>query len=511
MSNKIKYEIIKCLIDSKKPYLTAQQIAQILKVSRRTIFNNMDSVRKLCTDSGADLISVKSKGYTINNPLKLKPLLADKDDYIIRDREEYKLYIIYLLISDDEPIRISELEKIMYLSRPTIYKILDEISIWFNSQMIELVLSRNGIYIKTGEKRLRSAIKTWIKETKKYLDTKKANDYDHFKLHKSLEEFLVIDISILFGILTTICENNNIYLSVYELKDLSILLDVMIYRINNGYTVNIRDMVTKVIRNVYGDRNVDNIYHYLKNNVCNKIDTDETIYILTNILVKADIEDISTLDNIFKDSRLNSAMIKECEEYIRNHLNLSDDIFTELLTSIKYIIKKELIFQISKDTNVSKKYYNLALKDYHATVEMAKDLYLIITKYYCIKCYEKVLYKLVFILLYATARSKSNLRVVLYHDCDFVEFKYILLCLQNLPMISLVYITDIEPKLNYYLNKECPDLIISTIPYNNETYPVLNISKYFGSKELIENIKEINKLYQIKSFKKLLKNIDVDY
>ncbi len=510
MYNQIQLAIIKVLIRSPLSYMTAQNIADNLHVSRRTVFNNLKGVQQICFENEANLISIKSKGYRIENPSKLIIFLKNQNhEYINANHQEYKLYILYLLISDETPLHISELESIMYLSRPTIYKLLDECSKWFEDYKIELVLSRKGIYLQTGEKRLRAAIKGWINETKHYYVSKDKDQTDYFKLKSCLKEFIICDFQTVVQAIDWICELNKIHLSRFELTNMAVLLEVIIYRIEQNHYAVISDRLFHIVSNFYTETKISCMLDYLKERICEKLTAREVVYFMASVLINADLEDRNLLSEKIQNIELNQTMINECESYLKQHLNIQDADFEALIEDIQYIVKNEVLLQIKGETGKGNKHYNSILKNYHSAVIIAKELYLIISKYYSTESYEKMICKIVFSILSATQKNKQNLKVAFYHDCDFFEFKYVLLCLQSFPFISLVYITDSQTKLEDYLQKNHSDLIISTVEYQSNDLPVLVISKVFGGVETAENIKEINKIYQAVNFKNIIKNIEI--
>ena len=78
----------------------------------------------------------------------------------------------------------------MFLSRPTIYKLIDELTVWFQEVEIKLNITRKGISIIYGERRYRQALKNWMIETMRLIDGKLKNKdtSDFFKLKKCLKK-----------------------------------------------------------------------------------------------------------------------------------------------------------------------------------------------------------------------------------------------------------------------------------------------------------------------------------
>ena len=140
---------------------------------------------------------------------------------------------------------------------------------------------------------------------------------------------------------------------------------------------------------------------------------------------------------------------------------------------------------------------------------MAQELYQIIAKYYSIEYYQKTICNIAFSILHVLQKNKRNLKAVLVHNCDIFEFKFVWQSLQSFPFIEMVFSADSVGKLNSYLEKNATDVIISTIGYQNETIPTIEISKVFGGNETVERMGVINQLYQRINFEELMRVYDI--
>ena len=157
MYNKITYGILQKLVSS-GGYVTAQELAESLNVSRRTILNYMKEVKQVALEQRFVLFSKPSRGYSLEiSDAQIKNLeLSDKGYYKLYDKER-ELYVAEQLLSEEGPIRVSELQDILFLSRPSIYKLLHKLKEQFESFEIKLIFSKEGVYLSGGEKRFRRA------------------------------------------------------------------------------------------------------------------------------------------------------------------------------------------------------------------------------------------------------------------------------------------------------------------------------------------------------------------
>ncbi len=506
MVNSLEYEIIKILL-LEGDYLSAEKIAKRLHVSRRTIFNNIEEVRNICINNQASLESVKSKGFKIINSNQLSLFMHNEQyTYCSASNEEYKLYIIYLLLSEESPLHVSELESIMYLSRPTIYRLLEEIGNWFKSFSIELKVERKGVFIEYGQKRYRRALANWMYEVKQLLNSKRVDDRDYFKLGKAVKEYCCYDLCILDQLVSEICEILNIHCSTFELSNMAILLDILLYQNQIGNNVDLSDRLCTLTINFFSKEKLDEVIECIYKRLQVKVPFKEIIYFTTSVLLNGNLVDKSVLDQHFGSIQLNSEMMNKIRLYIDSEFTISDNSKEELIKEINDIIKLEVILQIRGDVTATSNHYDLILKNFYSSVFFARNIYLIVADYYQISYAEKMICNVAFSILTAFQKNKRYLRAGFLHDCDVFEYKYMILSLQRFPYISLVYSTDVENQLNDYLTNNHLDIIFSTIPYENKTQNVHYISRAFGGKDTIDTMRVINEIYEEVNFKTIVKN-----
>lgn len=506
MNNEIQYAILKILISS-SDYISAQKIAEMLQVSRRTIFNNMKEVKEICDTYGAKLISSKSKGYKIEEYSQIFKFLEEQNyEYVKLTNYECKLYIIYLLLVEDLPIRISEIESIVYLSRPTIYKMMDEIIEWFNQFGVKVNLTRNGIDIVWGERRYRDSLKNWILEVKKYVEDNLEKKQDYFKLSKSYQSFFIKDYYLVYDTVVQICEEFKIHCSNFELVKATILLEIVMYRNQNNHYTALSKRFYNLICSIYTLDKIEKIQLLINHHLNFVINLEEAIYFISTLMTEGNLSDRDLLNNRLNDIKINHNLLEDIKDYLISRLKLSDDGMNELMDEITYIIKREILFQIKGSAGVSAKHYRTLLNNYKITVAIASELFKKISSYYHMKYHEKTICNLAFALLEIIQKNKRNLRIVLYHDCDVFEYRYVLLNLEKLPYISLVFTTDSEENLNDYLKNNKIDLIFSTCDYEHVSIETVIFSKMFTNEEVGETIKKLNKMYEVANYLEIIKN-----
>lgn len=508
MRNQLEIEIIKILIDQ-SDFISAQRLAYMLHISRRTVFNTMNKVRRLCEEYSAQLISQKSKGFKLQNTYQISILVKKENKkYIHVSNWENKLYIAYLLLNEDTPVHIRELEEIMYLSRPTIYKLIDELKGWFGKSDVETKITRKGVAINCGERRYRIILKNWIVETEKLFEKKekRQDDSDLFKLKRELRKYRYENSSILYQCIETICKECKIRCLMKEIETLSVLLEVMIYRIKHGHYVKDSSRLFNIITSLYSANKVEEIAGMLNHVLGFSFEQREVIFLIANILIVGDFEEHNILNNRIKEIEVKKQLMQDIQQYISANLNINHQSMCGVLEDIEYIIKREEVFLIKGSGGRSAEDYDLIMKRFHAIRIYAQNILCMISQYYHIVFREKMICNLMFVLLQSIQESKKNLRAVLLHNCDEFEYKYVFSNLQRLSFVTIIYVTDRTQEFDRIAESDNIDLIFSTVNFKSDKIDVVEISKAFGNIEFIEVMNKINNKYEEKNFKALNKN-----
>lgn len=502
MNNEKSLLIIDQLLNSKKP-LKADELADSLKLSRRTVFNYMKSVKKICKQYNAELCNEKFKGYYIVNSTSLKNSLGILNFSSI-SQEESRLFIEYCLLSDNEYLHINELEDILHFTRPTIYKMLSEIDELFREYDIELIVERKGVIINCGEKRRRKAIRKWINEAKNFLKTqeKRGITKDYFKFEQCIKEFELLDNRKIKQLSNELSVILKVKFSKYEEENICIFLNVLLKRFNDNYITSLSTVVSKLLDGFYADE-----CQKVHNCICNygyDLPKAEIVYLVVTLLVCGqDFENTKLIDEEIRN-KIIKGKLGEIKKYILSVLRLNNEVIDSLMDSICQIIRREFVFRVKGELDIDSTYYRRAFENYTVVIDIALDIFEIINKQFNVEYNARTISNITYACLNAIELNKRKLKTVLFHDCDYYEFKYILNKLKNIPYITIILSTDKESELKRFIKEEQVDLIISTNDYNLQSnISWKEINKNVGKKDIISLLEFIEELYQRINFEEL--------
>lgn len=161
-------EILKILIKSKGP-LTTEDIARKLKVSSRTIRNDLDKIQEILVPFGVRVVKKPRTGVYIEGASEKKAELLDRisqsDSFYVEpySQQEREKYIIWKLLQAEKNLTTQQLADELYVSKATIYKDLDYVEKWLARHGLKLIRKPNyGIEISGSEENLRKAFSDFL-------------------------------------------------------------------------------------------------------------------------------------------------------------------------------------------------------------------------------------------------------------------------------------------------------------------------------------------------------------
>lgn len=164
-------EILKYLVQSDE-YIKIEELAQMYNVTDRSMRYSVDRIEKFLVKNGFKYLDRRhNKGIKI---IKQDGLEEFVNSFIKQpvpykysySKEERFKFIITKIIQSDAPVKISELQKILYVSKNTILKELDEIEKWLGSKNLNLIRKQKiGISIEGNEYDKRKALLELIANT----------------------------------------------------------------------------------------------------------------------------------------------------------------------------------------------------------------------------------------------------------------------------------------------------------------------------------------------------------
>ena len=149
--------------------MTAQELADQMKVSKRTVQREMDTVSSSLKGTGVDLITKMGKGFWLEGEKEdrqnLLKELQSKDMYDAGDKEERRKRLILEILKEKELKKLCCYSTKFKVSESTISGDLEAVEQWFSQYGIEIVRkSGNGIEIHGSEADYRRAIRVFIEE-----------------------------------------------------------------------------------------------------------------------------------------------------------------------------------------------------------------------------------------------------------------------------------------------------------------------------------------------------------
>jgi len=196
-------EIINMLLNSEQP-LTVDYIANTLKVSNKTIRNDLKKAEEYVQQKGVKIIKKPRVGIVLEGLRNKKLELADEIKKSLDFEEPFspearKNYILKRLFMSKGSVTIKELAEELYVSRITIHKDLQSVEKWLNKFNLKLLKKPNyGIEVVGDEENWRNAVASLIVLTKEQKELKEFlyNDYTgriDYRTLMQLKELFDID------------------------------------------------------------------------------------------------------------------------------------------------------------------------------------------------------------------------------------------------------------------------------------------------------------------------------
>ncbi|MBR4471177.1 MAG: transcription antiterminator [Erysipelotrichaceae bacterium] len=169
MKNNRTGEIIRILLNQ-DGFITINEIADLLKVSNKTIRNDLELVQEKIETEGLTLIKKTGAGITIEGDedikLHLRDSLYHQNERFSYSKEDRMNYLGLKLLYENG-FRIFETAEELYVSRATIHKDLNDLEKDFRKRKLKLIRQHNrAVTIEGSEKNIRQAMDELLLESK---------------------------------------------------------------------------------------------------------------------------------------------------------------------------------------------------------------------------------------------------------------------------------------------------------------------------------------------------------
>ncbi len=505
-----EYYILQALL--KNDCLTAAQIGQILGCSRRTIMNHMEQVRELAQKEGLHLVSRKGHGYQLIDPPESKSRFLEREPHAAAFGHRERLYcILFLLLSQNQPVYMTELEHTFHVSRSSIYSSLDLAQKWLSSYDIELVRSRRaGITLSPGEKRRRLALSYWYREAENLAK----NSLEHLginKLQKELQFFEnLLPLQKVYDFLEEIKGFMHLSNSNVETERLPRFLQIALIRQKQGFLCTMPEQHFEILTSLQIRGHIERIMKLASQLTGCEENLKEAIY-LHKLILSAYSSDLQTAFSLIDSVQIDPCCIQDIMSHLDRLLKLSPQARQDLRSHLIYRLKWEFFFDIY-DRNPSMTYYASMLSRFQIVQEVARVLGHATQKHYNIAFYDRYLYTLCLLIRRAIEASKRRLHVLFLHDCDTLELDIMHLVFQN--NIQEMILTGEYPFPPADLSAaflQQYDLILSVQPVPSSPIPVIVIPKILSTSHEINRLSDqINHYYQVINYREIVLDKSID-
>lgn len=333
------------LLNENSNKITCKELSHLLKVSERTIRNDISSINLVLEKNGAIIQNKKGEGYYINilDYSLYQQYLANISDELMDSREipdspiERNKYILKYLLYNNSYVKVDDLADMLYVSKVTILNDIKKIKSILSKYNLTLASKPyHGMKIIGKEIDIRRCISANIIN----------RNFDNYIIGITDEEiklFKNIDLIDLQKFVLKEINNSKAKFLDFNLKNFVIHLAITISRLLENHPLD--NMQYLVSTSFKLDKTVDNIFDYIENKYKISLSKSDKIYIYNHFVSKStpSENDLQNTDNVILE------YVSEILEYINTHYNfdLRDD----------NILYKDLVIHFKSILN--SKYYNL--------------------------------------------------------------------------------------------------------------------------------------------------------
>lgn len=232
-------------IQQQDSYITGKSLANMFKVTARTIRNDMVEINHVLKPYHAEILSVQSKGYLFQaeNPEEINQM--NRIDHAFFTKEDRIRYLAFRLCLADEPLNLYDLEDEIFTSHTTLLYDLHAIKKTYamTEPYIQMILSKNEVSFEPDERKLRAVLLDLFHKGWDY--NFKGNAFYGFHF---LDEELI---SFLAKILPKLLQKYNIYMEDPSLVALELSLAIMYHRIQTGHLLTSSVPIVKENTGIY--------------------------------------------------------------------------------------------------------------------------------------------------------------------------------------------------------------------------------------------------------------------
>ena len=335
------------LLNESDDKITCKTLSNHLKVSERTIRNDITSINGTLEKNGAIIKIKKGEGYYIDilNLALYQQYLALISDDIMDSSEipdspiERNQYILKYILYNNTYIKLEDLANSLYVSKFTILNDIKRIKPILSKYNLILVSKPYyGVKVEGKEIDIRRCISN-------NMINRNFENYIIGITDREIELFNNVDLIELQRVVLSEINKFNINFLDFNLKNFIIHLAITISRILDGYCLD--NVLDVVLTDFQSNTTVENIFNYIESKYTIIISKADRVYLYNHFITKS-----SLLDNV--SNRVDTKIIEYVEEILevinnqytfdlRNDSVLFDDLvlhFKSILNSKSYNLNK---------------------------------------------------------------------------------------------------------------------------------------------------------------------------
>ncbi|HFL3270454.1 TPA: transcription antiterminator [Clostridioides difficile] len=474
------------LLNESDDKITCKTLSNHLKVSERTIRNDITSINGTLEKNGAIIKIKKGEGYYIDilNLALYQQYLALISDDIMDSSEipdspiERNQYILKYILYNNTYIKLEDLANSLYVSKFTILNDIKRIKPILSKYNLILVSKPYyGVKVEGKEIDIRRCISN-------NMINRNFENYIIGITDREIELFNNVDLIELQRVVLSEINKFNINFLDFNLKNFIIHLAITIGRILDGYCLD--NVLDVVLTDFQSNTTVENIFNYIESKYTIIISKADRVYLYNHFITKS-----SLLDNV--SNRVDTKIIEYVEEILevinnqytfdlRNDSVLFDDLvlhFKSILNSKSYNLNK-----VNPLINTIKSNYPLAFEiTLNAIEKVFKNSIYSLTE-------DEIGYVSLHIGAGIERFFQSNIKcknVVLVCGSGYGSSRLLEVQLNKVFHDKINILQCLS--FNQFLASELSDvdIIISTIPLNHDSIPIVLVDLKLLKKD-IENI-----------------------
>ena len=507
-------KLLKMIIDSKGP-LSLKNIANEFKLSERTIRNYYNEIEKFLLKNGlGDVCQFQNLYFKYisdeKNAKKIYNLLFNLNfyEYYLSSKEREDLIILILLVQD-RPLKSSQLEELLFVSKTTLVNTMENVREKLKVYGVGFSKSKHyGLILECDEIKRRDILFDILKDMG-LSDTFPWETFIPNACSGFISKFLKID-KYRYKIERSLqCAENQFHLNLNDTcyYEMTLILCIIFFRIENNHYISYEKCQDYLEGSFEPNGLIINLCEYIYKNLFAKYFYNENeVQYLACKLCKMQF----VLERGNKGQYANFHIIVKSLLYqlskVYNINLLTDYKLHEYLTG--HILS---VYHRIKDGNdLVNPFKNELIEEYHEDFNILKNnIYILENGLGCKFSDDEISYILMHILtaLIKNSRKYNKIDVIISCNAGIGTSEFLATLVKKNFNVNIVAVTSAHSLKAFLLRQRC-DLIISTVPLSNITIPWVQVNTVL-SKDDFSNIRErIDKISSnsVKSFNDTLIN-----